>query len=316
MPTSAEFKAKGNEAFAEKQFLKAAKLYREAITLDPNNPVLFSNRAQCFINLSDWDRAYRDTEKGLALNPERKIKSKLLYRRGISSKQLGYTDLALKSFQEVVKLDPANSSALEESQFLSDMNKKHKSSAGAQIPIEYVDKLPPQFDLIVTPTGAEDQSNKSHSSLNEQDVNQAVEELFGKKATEEHLSTPKKSNSLNFNEMPSMHYLKSLTTSPPERKINAYKLVVDLETTTIRDLFGKTGVDHEFFELFIEASTFAITEGYKSVSSILSILRLYSSLPRFSIVSRMCPDSLKSDLFTAVQRSSPACLDSFKSLFS
>ncbi|ODV58491.1 Tah1p ASCRUDRAFT_39122, partial [Ascoidea rubescens DSM 1968] len=60
-----ELKKEGNKAFSNKEYKKAAKLYRDAIRTNPQNPVLYSNRAMCFIKLEDWKRVISDCEKGL-----------------------------------------------------------------------------------------------------------------------------------------------------------------------------------------------------------------------------------------------------------
>ncbi|OBA21714.1 hypothetical protein METBIDRAFT_26517, partial [Metschnikowia bicuspidata var. bicuspidata NRRL YB-4993] len=65
MPTFDEFKTEGNRAFAAGEYKRAAKIYRDAISQHGNHAVLYSNRAQCFLNLKNWDRAYKDAEAGL-----------------------------------------------------------------------------------------------------------------------------------------------------------------------------------------------------------------------------------------------------------
>lgn len=317
MPSADDFKAKGNEAFAEKKFLKAAKLYRDAIALDSSNPVLFSNRSQCFINLADWSRAYRDAEAGLLLNPNDKIKGKLLFRKGLSAKELGFTDVASLSFEEVVQLDPSNRSAQEELRLISGSvkSKKPKSSKEFQIPLEVVQTLPRPFDSIVHSTQID---NDVHSSKIVSDdgqqlgsqVNLAIEELFGSQNTQEESS--KKTDNLKFNELPSMYQLKSLANVPKEQKLGAYKIVTDLDESTLKEMFSNTGVDSEFFDFYVESAIFALSSGAKSPPQILSTLQLFRSLPRFSLVASMCPQSQISTLLVEIEKKLPQLASSFR----
>lgn len=331
MPTADDFKAKGNEAFAKEEFLKAAKLYRDAIALDPTNPVLFSNRAQCFINVADWTRAYRDTEAGLLLNPTDKIKGKLLFRRGISTKELGHTDVALESFEQVIQLDPSNGSAQEELRLLmgSAKSKRAKSTNEVQIPLEIVSKLPPPFDSIVySGIIAADADADADADANtdadvdvdvgigrslESRVNLAIEELFGTRTIPDK-SDSTMTDSLKFNDFPSMHFLKSLANVPPEKKLGAYKLVTDLDDTTLKDMFLVTGVDSEFFDFYVESAAFALNNGDKSAAQIFSTLQLFQSLPRFSIVVSMCPLSQISGLLAVAEEKLPHYLNSFRNI--
>ena len=67
MASAEELKDQGNKAFALKEYKKAAKIYRDAIQIDTYNPILYSNRAQCFLHLQDYDRAYKDCVSGINL---------------------------------------------------------------------------------------------------------------------------------------------------------------------------------------------------------------------------------------------------------
>jgi Flp pilus assembly protein TadD len=47
-------KAEGNALFAKKKFSAAYKKYSEALEHDGNNPVLYSNRAACCLNMNRY----------------------------------------------------------------------------------------------------------------------------------------------------------------------------------------------------------------------------------------------------------------------
>ncbi|EDK42350.1 hypothetical protein LELG_00528 [Lodderomyces elongisporus NRRL YB-4239] len=116
MTLAEELKLEGNKAFQLKQYKKAAKIYRDAIQLDLYNPVLYSNRAQCFLNLQDYERAYRDTVSGLNLsgNQTKQLTIKLQYRKGLALKGLQRWAKAKIAFDDVLKLDPNNQAAKNE----------------------------------------------------------------------------------------------------------------------------------------------------------------------------------------------------------
>lgn len=315
MPTADDFKAKGNEAFKNKEFVKAAKIYRDAIALDPKSAVLYSNRAQCFLNMNDWSRAYRDTEAGLLLNPSGNIREKLLYRRGLAAKQIGEMEVASKSFEEVVQLDPLNRYAREELHKLLHLSrhKKPKSSDEVQIPLEVVDQLPPPFLNIAHDKEKVVTGDIDRPLANE--VNSTIQELFGRQETKKESPTSRIA-AVNFNEMPSMRHLKSLVNIPKEKKVEAYNLVNDMDNSTFKEMFSSTGVEPDFFDFYVESSLFALNNGGKPIAQILSTFQLFQSFPRFYIAVSMCPSSLISGLLAAVSRNLPKHGAAFQKLLS
>ncbi|KAG8893485.1 Hsp90 cochaperone, partial [Tulasnella sp. 403] len=70
MTDAVQLKDAGNKAFAAKQYNQAIDLFSQAILLDPNNHVLFSNRSAAKAGLKDWDGALEDAELTIKLNPK------------------------------------------------------------------------------------------------------------------------------------------------------------------------------------------------------------------------------------------------------
>ena len=64
MASAEELKDQGNKAFTLKEYKKAAKIYR-CYTNRHIQSILYSNRAQCFLHLQDYDRAYKDCVSGI-----------------------------------------------------------------------------------------------------------------------------------------------------------------------------------------------------------------------------------------------------------
>lgn len=82
--------------------------FGEAIELDPENHVLYSNRSGAYASLKDWEAALEDANKTTELKPDW---SKGWGRKGTALH--GTRDLvgAKDAFEEAIKLDPANAQA-------------------------------------------------------------------------------------------------------------------------------------------------------------------------------------------------------------
>lgn len=62
-------KKQGNEALGKGHAEEAIRLYTDAIELDPDNHVLFSNRSAAFAKLNKFAEALKDAEKTVELKP-------------------------------------------------------------------------------------------------------------------------------------------------------------------------------------------------------------------------------------------------------
>lgn len=60
---AASLKDAGNKAFAAKQYTQAIDLFTQAIQLDENNHVLWSNRSAAKAGLKDWSGALEDADQ-------------------------------------------------------------------------------------------------------------------------------------------------------------------------------------------------------------------------------------------------------------
>lgn len=63
-------KQTGNNLMASKDYQGAIDAYTEAIALDPNNPVYYSNRAAAWTSLGDHAVAVDDAEMAIAVDPK------------------------------------------------------------------------------------------------------------------------------------------------------------------------------------------------------------------------------------------------------
>ncbi|KAL2021615.1 hypothetical protein VTK56DRAFT_6968 [Thermocarpiscus australiensis] len=105
MSTAEELKALGNKAIAAKNFDEAIDKFTQAIALDPNNHILYSNRSAAYASKKEWDKALQDAEKTTQLKPDWPKgwgrKGSALYGKG---DLLGAHD----AYEQGLKLDPNN----------------------------------------------------------------------------------------------------------------------------------------------------------------------------------------------------------------
>eukprot|EP01103_Thecamoeba_quadrilineata_P015013 TRINITY_DN4615_c0_g1_i1.p1 TRINITY_DN4615_c0_g1~~TRINITY_DN4615_c0_g1_i1.p1 ORF type:complete len:165 (+),score=41.18 TRINITY_DN4615_c0_g1_i1:27-497(+) len=105
---SEQLKEVANRLFADKKFAQAYEKYTSAIERNPNNPILYSNRAFADLKLENYGLAIEDATKAIALDPKY---IKAYYRRGATNMLLGKHQLALKDFKQVVQIHPNDKDA-------------------------------------------------------------------------------------------------------------------------------------------------------------------------------------------------------------
>jgi tetratricopeptide (TPR) repeat protein len=69
-----EFKSQGNEAFKQGSWKEAVEKYTQAIELDPEDKVYYSNRSAAYLKMGDAkSKALKDAEKCMKLDEVRSI---------------------------------------------------------------------------------------------------------------------------------------------------------------------------------------------------------------------------------------------------
>ncbi|KAL4437321.1 hypothetical protein ABPG75_004460 [Micractinium tetrahymenae] len=99
------FKRKGNEFFVAGDYEGAAKLYELSLSHWTKNPVVWSNRAACFLRMDKWDKALQDAQIARTLDPKY---VKAWYREGRAAEGLKRWEDAATAFYQAAQLQPDN----------------------------------------------------------------------------------------------------------------------------------------------------------------------------------------------------------------
>jgi stress-induced-phosphoprotein 1 len=105
MASADELKALGNKAIAEKNFDEAIDKFTQAIAIQPENHILYSNRSAAYASKKDWDNALTDASKTTEIKPDW---AKGWSRKGAALHGKGDLDGAIEAYEAGLKHDPNN----------------------------------------------------------------------------------------------------------------------------------------------------------------------------------------------------------------
>lgn len=69
MSQAEDLKKKGNDALQKGDLDGAINFYSEALKLDPNNHILWSNRSAAYATKKDWQHSLEDAQQTVKLQP-------------------------------------------------------------------------------------------------------------------------------------------------------------------------------------------------------------------------------------------------------
>ncbi|KAL6450639.1 PPT1 Serine/threonine-protein phosphatase T [Candida maltosa Xu316] len=105
-----QLKDKGNKLLKDHKFDEAIQAYTDAIELDPNNAIFYSNRAQVHIKLENYGFAIQDCDKAIAIDPNF---LKAYYRKGVSLMAILQHKQAQQNFKFILNKLPSDKLTLE-----------------------------------------------------------------------------------------------------------------------------------------------------------------------------------------------------------
>jgi stress-induced-phosphoprotein 1 len=100
-----EWKEKGNGHLKNKEYTEALKCYDEAILLEPNNHIHFSNRSACNFNMSNYTKALEDAEKAISIKSDY-IKG--YQRKASAQEKLSLVEESINTLKKALEIDPNN----------------------------------------------------------------------------------------------------------------------------------------------------------------------------------------------------------------
>lgn len=303
MSTILELKEQGNKLFLAGDCQKAIVLYSEAISRFGPDPVLLSNRAQCWIKAMNWQNAKDDAELGLKQKCPPKIQIKLLFRKGVALRSMGMYLDAERSFLSVLQLDPDNTEAIRELEILrSPKTKKLKISNNIVIPLEVVDVLPVEFQQILIEdesVGIKAQSVTNQLGEATNGPRAAYEEVYQELFPSKEKSVLKRATSLPnhsfetnlgieniLREILDLKRLKAVDKETVWRNLNL------LDIDSFYQSVSQAGVTSTFLEFLIAHITSLHADDKEAQSNMVSKLLAIADLPRFGLELLLCDSRL------------------------
>ncbi|XP_786841.2 small glutamine-rich tetratricopeptide repeat-containing protein alpha [Strongylocentrotus purpuratus] len=102
-----KLKNEGNELMKKEQYNKAIEVYTQAINLNSQKSVYYSNRAAAYSKVENHEKALEDCQKAVSIDP---TYSKAYGRMGLAYSSMNEFQKACEAYTRAVDLEPGNSS--------------------------------------------------------------------------------------------------------------------------------------------------------------------------------------------------------------
>ena len=95
--------AKADYLWDTEQFSEAVKVYQEIIERHPSHTDAYYNLGLVYMEVEEWQKAYDHFNLTVQMNP---LYFKAFFYRGVASEQLGNVELALKDYDQAMRMAP------------------------------------------------------------------------------------------------------------------------------------------------------------------------------------------------------------------
>ncbi|KAL4704474.1 hypothetical protein ACJJTC_019573 [Scirpophaga incertulas] len=116
-----ELKTKGNDCVKDGKYIEAVLHYTQAIKMDSNNYILYSNRSYAFLKMDQHYLSLQDANETVRLQPQW---AKGYFRRAEVEAASGLHDEAIISYTRALQLEPHNPKLIECIKTITDAHKK------------------------------------------------------------------------------------------------------------------------------------------------------------------------------------------------
>ncbi|KAJ6232157.1 hsp70-hsp90 organizing protein [Anaeramoeba flamelloides] len=103
---SNEFKSQGNKLFSKKKFNEAIEFYEKAIECNPNNILLYNNKAAAYIEMGEFETAYKLCEQAIEIGRNTRATyedvAKVYCRMGNGHKRQGELEKSIEMYKKAL----------------------------------------------------------------------------------------------------------------------------------------------------------------------------------------------------------------------
>ena len=104
---------KGNEAYKQQQYEKAAEAYREALQADPDNVTAAFNLGNALFKSKKFDEAIKQFDELKQKTADKPLQSQSFYNKGVSLTQQKKLEESIQAYKQSLRLNPTDSFARE-----------------------------------------------------------------------------------------------------------------------------------------------------------------------------------------------------------